>query len=91
MNEPTDGIPGETANAHPRRAAPWLAPVLVAYIFVEYDHRDCRDLDHVEAKFHRQADPGLGRSRAEALLEWCWKLEKSGDLDAFADLIEVRR
>ena len=47
--------------------------------------------EQVEAKFHRQADPVLGRSRAEALLEWCWDLEGASNLDAFASLMEVRR
>ena len=45
----------------------------------------------VEAKFHNQADPVLGRGRAELLLEYCWKLEKADNLDAFVDLMEVRR
>jgi 2-methylcitrate dehydratase len=45
----------------------------------------------VEAKFHRQADPVLGRQRADALLGWCWGIEKAGNLDAFAELMEVRR
>jgi 2-methylcitrate dehydratase len=45
----------------------------------------------VEAKYHRQADPVLGPKRAEALLRWCWQLERAANLDAFADLIEVRR
>jgi 2-methylcitrate dehydratase len=45
----------------------------------------------VEAKFHHQADPVLGRKRADALLAWCWGLERAADLDAFADLMEVRR
>jgi 2-methylcitrate dehydratase len=45
----------------------------------------------VEDKFHRQADSVLGRKRAEALLGWCWGLEKAPNLDAFADLMEVRR
>lgn len=47
--------------------------------------------EQVEAKFHQQADPVLGRERADALVEWCWDLEKAPDLDAFTELMEVRR
>jgi len=45
----------------------------------------------VEDKYYRQAEPVLGRKRAEALLKWCWGLDKAANLDALADLIEVRR
>ena len=47
--------------------------------------------EQVETKFHNQADPVLGRERASALLSWCWDLDKAADLDAFTDLMEVRR
>ncbi len=45
----------------------------------------------VEEKYHRQADPVLGRQRADALLKWCWTLERAANLDAFTELMEVRR
>ena len=45
----------------------------------------------VEEKYHRQADPVLGRERADALLKWCWTLERAANLDQFAELMEVRR
>jgi 2-methylcitrate dehydratase len=47
--------------------------------------------NQVETKFHHQADPVLGRERAAALLRWCWGLERATDLNAFTDLMEVRR
>jgi len=47
--------------------------------------------EQVETKFHTQADPVLGRERAEALLGWCWGLEGVASLDAFTELMEVRR
>lgn len=47
--------------------------------------------EQVETKFHLQADPVLGRERADALLEWCWDLDKAPDLDDFTELMEVRR
>jgi len=47
--------------------------------------------EQVETKFHHQADPVLGRERADALLRWCWGLERAADLNAFTDLMEVRR
>jgi 2-methylcitrate dehydratase len=45
----------------------------------------------VETKFHTQADPVVGRQRADALLEWCWDLERATDLNDLTDLMEVRR
>jgi 2-methylcitrate dehydratase len=47
--------------------------------------------EQVEAKFHSQADPVLGRERAAALVRWCWGLDRAANLDALADLLEVRR
>ena len=47
--------------------------------------------EQVEAKFYRQAEPVLGRERAQKLLEWCRKLEKATGLDQFTELMEVRR
>jgi len=47
--------------------------------------------EQVETKFHNQADPLLGRERANALLRWCWGLERAADLNAFTELMEVRR
>ena len=47
--------------------------------------------EQVATKFHNQADPVLGRKRADALLSWCWNLERAANLDAFTDLMEVRR
>ena len=45
----------------------------------------------VEEKYHSQADPVLGRERADALLRWCWGLEKAKDVEGLTDLMEVRR
>jgi hypothetical protein len=47
--------------------------------------------EQVEAKFHSQADPVLGRERAAALVRWCWGLDRAANLDALTDLIEDRR
>jgi 2-methylcitrate dehydratase len=47
--------------------------------------------EQVEAKFRSQAEPVLGRERAGSLLKWCWGLDRASDLNAFADLMEVRR
>lgn len=47
--------------------------------------------EQVEGKFHNQADPALGRERAEALVAWCWGLEQAADLHDFTDLMEVRK
>jgi 2-methylcitrate dehydratase len=45
----------------------------------------------VEKKFRDQAEPVLGRERAQKLLEWCWGLEKAPALDQLTQLMEVRR
>jgi 2-methylcitrate dehydratase len=43
----------------------------------------------VEVKFRAQANPVLGAERAEALLQWAWKLESAGNVSELASLIEV--
>ena len=47
--------------------------------------------EQVARKFHNQADPVLGSNRADAVLTWCWGLEKVANLNAFTELMEVRR
>ncbi len=43
----------------------------------------------VETKFHALADPRLGRKRADAVLEWLWRLGEARDAAALMPLVEL--
>ena len=45
----------------------------------------------VELKFHAQADPILGRGRADSVLGWLWQLENASKWDDLAALLLVEQ